>query len=430
MVSQTVVEPVSGDGARAGNSKEAPQQAASVTPPRLRRRVPSAAVGVVLIGAAVTLVLTLTVLNLYNSNENSLLRLRGRELSDVLSAQVPPIQTPLASAAELADATGGSPAKFRAFMALYVGPGRQFASASLWPLASAHPAPTVVVGATPVLLSLPEQARRFFGAAYGKTQLNITGILGSADPHLGYEYSTPGSTSGFAAYAETALPRDRRSAIASSSAFSDLNYALYLGSTHTPQNLLLTSLRHLPVKGRQASDIVPFGDSKFALVVTPRGTLSGSFFENLPWIVALAGALVTLAAALMTGRLARRRQHAEHLALDLDRVASENRAMYAEQRSIAETLQHALLPEKLPSLEGLDVGALYVPAASALEVGGDWYDVVADGRDRALMMIGDVSGHGLRAATTMASLRHAALAYAAEDLASIRHQGDHPVSSR
>ena len=35
--------------------------------------------------------------------------------------------------------------------------------------------------------------------------------------------------------------------------------------------------------------------------------------------------------------------------------------------------------------------------------------------DSVLVLIGDVSGHGLRAATTMASLRHAALAYAAED---------------
>jgi serine phosphatase RsbU (regulator of sigma subunit) len=397
---------------------EAIQQLAS-TPPRppgTRRWRPSGAATVaLLIGATVTVILALTVLKLYDSNESRLLRLRGRELSSVLSAVVPSIQTPLASAAELADATGGSPQKFRAFMAPYVGPGRQFASASLWPLGSAHPAPTTVAGATPVLASLPDQARQFFAAAKHGTQLNITGILGSAKPSLGYEYATPGSTHGFAAYAETALPADRRSAIASSSAFSDLNYVLYLGSSHSPKDLLLTSLRHFPVKGRQASDVVPFGDSKFTLLVTPSGTLSGSFFRSLPWIVALVGALITLAATLMTGRLARRRAQAEQLASDRDRVASENRALYTEQRSIAETLQHALLPETLPNLKGVEISALYVPAASALEVGGDWYDIVAAGEDRALMMIGDVSGHGLRAATTMASLRHAALAYAVQD---------------
>jgi serine phosphatase RsbU (regulator of sigma subunit) len=50
-----------------------------------------------------------------------------------------------------------------------------------------------------------------------------------------------------------------------------------------------------------------------------------------------------------------------------------------------------------------------------VDVGGDWYDVVEAGHGRALLVIGDISGHGLRAATTMASLRHAMLAYAAED---------------
>jgi serine phosphatase RsbU (regulator of sigma subunit) len=48
-------------------------------------------------------------------------------------------------------------------------------------------------------------------------------------------------------------------------------------------------------------------------------------------------------------------------------------------------------------------------------VGGDWYDVVAAGDQRVLLVIGDVSGHGLHSATTMAQLRHAALAYAAEE---------------
>ncbi len=47
-------------------------------------------------------------------------------------------------------------------------------------------------------------------------------------------------------------------------------------------------------------------------------------------------------------------------------------------------------------------------------MGGDWYDVIdIDGR-RLLLVVGDVSGRGLRAATTMASLRCAIRAYAAQ----------------
>jgi serine phosphatase RsbU (regulator of sigma subunit) len=367
------------------------------------------------VGLAVTAAFALTSLALYNRNETRLLNLRVRELGSVLSAAVTSIQTPLASAAALADATDGNPQKFRAFMAPYVGPGRQFSSASLWPLTGTQPAPATVTGAAPALLSLPAQTQRFFARAKHETLLNVTGLLASTKPSLGYEYATPGAKRRFAAYAESPLPADRRSKLARNSAFSDLNYVLYLGRSRRTEDLLVTSLRRLPATGRQASDVVPFGDDEFTLVVTPQGSLGGTFFKSLPWIVAVVGVLLSLAAALMTDRLARRRQHAERLARDLDRVAIENREMYAEQRSIAETLQHALLPDELPELAGLQVSALYVPAASGIDVGGDWYDIVPAGENQVFVMIGDVSGHGLRAATTMASLRHAALAYAAQD---------------
>ena len=161
--------------------------------------------------------------------------------------------------------------------------------------------------------------------------------------------------------------------------------------------------------------MAPFGKGAFTLVVTPAESLGGSFFESLPWAIALVGALISMAAAVLTERVVRRRADAEGLALVLDRVASENRQMYTQQRGIAQTLQHALLPETLPQVAGLRTSASYVPAASGIDVGGDWYDVVPTGEDSALLLIGDVSGHGLRAATTMASLRHAALAYASED---------------
>jgi serine phosphatase RsbU (regulator of sigma subunit) len=416
MAGRVPAAPGSGEGV---DERPAPagEAATSLRPSRGRLPRPSAtATLAALLGTAVTVVLALTVLALYESNENRLLRLRARELSSVLSTAVPAVQTPLAAAAALADDNGGNPQRFRAFIAPYVGPGRQFASVSLWPLGVGKPAPSVVAGTRPVLASQPEEARRVFAEAKRGTQLKVTAITGSASPPgLGYAYATPGATGGFAAYAESALPKDRRSRIASSSAFSDLNYVLYLGATRSPKHLLLTSLSHFPVTGRQSSDVVPFGDSEFTLVVTPRKSLSGGFFASLPWIVALVGALITLAAAVVTERLARRRRDAERLAGELDRVAIRNRDMYTEQRSIAGTLQHALLPESLPTFRGVEVSALYIPAASGLDVGGDWYDVVPMHEDRVLVMIGDVSGHGLRAATTMASLRHAALAFASED---------------
>jgi serine phosphatase RsbU (regulator of sigma subunit) len=49
-----------------------------------------------------------------------------------------------------------------------------------------------------------------------------------------------------------------------------------------------------------------------------------------------------------------------------------------------------------------------------MEVGGDWYDIIPIDDQRLLAVVGDVSGRGLRAATTMASLRFAIHAYAAQ----------------
>ncbi len=373
------------------------------------------AVAALLTGLIVTAALALTSAAVYNSNEQRLLNLRVRELSLVLGATAPSIQTPLASAAELADATGGNAQKFRAFITPYVGPGRQFTSVSLWPLGMSHLSPSTVLGSTPVLASMPARAKQFFTHSTRPGVLNLTSFLNSPRPALGFDFSARGRAHGFAVYAEDPLPANRRSKLEKNSAFSDLNYALYLGHSHRTGDMLLTSLKRLPIKGRQASDTVPFGASVFTIVVSPNGSLGGAFFEHLPWIIGLVGLLVSLAAALMTDRLASRRQRAEQLAGILDRIAAENRELYTEQRSIAQTLQHALLPERLPEFDGLQVGARYVPAASGIDVGGDWYDIVTAGDGRVLVMIGDVSGHGLRAATTMASLRHAALAYAAQD---------------
>jgi serine phosphatase RsbU (regulator of sigma subunit) len=375
---------------------------------------PRAAALALALGAIVTAGFSLTTLALYRSSEHRLLDLRAREVGSVLTAVVPSIQTPLASAAELADATRGDKQKFRAFMAPYVGAGKQFLSASLWPLGQASPQPSVTIGAKPVIATQPAKAAALFAHAGRSTQMGVTGVLSGPRPSLGFEFATPGVAHGFVVYAETPLPKDRRSKLAGNSAFSDLDYVLYLGHAQKPSELLLTSVK-LPVKGRQASQTVPFGDSAFTLVVTPRGPLDGSFFADLPWLVALVGAFVSLAAALMTGRLARRRQHAERLSVILDRTAAENHRLYTEQRSIAQTLQHALLPDEMPDTNALQVRARYVPAASGIDVGGDWYDFVKVDENRMLLLVGDVSGHGLRAATTMAALRHAALAYAAEE---------------
>jgi serine phosphatase RsbU (regulator of sigma subunit) len=375
---------------------------------------PAAAVAL-LVGFAVSAALAVVALELYDHNEKRLLNLRVRELSLVLSATQATVQTPLSSAAVLASATGGNAARFRELVAAEAGPGRQFQSVSLWPVGAAHPAPLAVAGTRPVIAGDTQQLQRLFSSATRPGVMHVIGMLASSHPALGFELVSPAPGRRFAVYAESPLPANRRSRIESNSAFSDLNYVVYLGRSQKPSDLLLASVQHLPLQGRQASASVPFGDGAFTLIVAPRGSLGGRFFRDLPVIIGVVGALLTLAAAVLIDRLARRRRRAEELATTLDRVADENRRLYVEQRGIAETLQHALLPASLPAITGLRVAARYVPASAASHVGGDWYDIVPLGQGRVAVLIGDVSGHGLEAATTMALVRHAALAYVVQD---------------
>ncbi len=78
-----------------------------------------------------------------------------------------------------------------------------------------------------------------------------------------------------------------------------------------------------------------------------------------------------------------------------------------EYRHISDTLQAAMLPSAsdLPT-----IAARYLPAAGALAVGGDWYDVIDLDDHRRALVVGDCVGHGLAAATVMSQLRSAARA--------------------
>jgi PAS domain S-box-containing protein len=90
------------------------------------------------------------------------------------------------------------------------------------------------------------------------------------------------------------------------------------------------------------------------------------------------------------------------------------RREYEREHRIAETLQRALLPKELPRSSSLDLAARYVPAEAGLDCGGDWYDVIELRNGKVALVIGDVIGHGLQAATVMGQLRLALRAYALE----------------
>lgn len=83
-----------------------------------------------------------------------------------------------------------------------------------------------------------------------------------------------------------------------------------------------------------------------------------------------------------------------------------------QQREAALALQHAILgPAQLPT----GFAVRYQPAARPLQVGGDWYDVVALEDGRIALIVGDCVGHGLTAATVMGQLRSACRALLLEN---------------
>jgi hypothetical protein len=374
-------------------------------------------VAVVIIGLAVTAALALVSHAQYNKGEKRLLSLRVKEVAAVLQQAQPNVQVPLASAAALADATGGNVAKFKRFVAPYVGPppGHQFVTVSLWRAGSRQSAPIAVVGSTPLLITSGMNVQAFLARAARTPKLSLIGLRTPELSGVGYAFRTPESTSHFIAYGESLVPGNRRSRLERNAAFSDLDYVVYLGNSERPRDLLVARPSTLPVHAQRARMNIPFGDTGLTLVVAPREPLAGTLPQRLPLIITIAGIILSLGAGALTLRLAQRREAAELMAGRLERAVDENQRMFAEQRAIAQTLQQALLPDQLPEIRGAEARGLFEPGQRGVDIGGDWYDVIPRDDDRLLLVVGDVSGRGLRAAATMASLRYAIHAYAAQN---------------
>ena len=105
------------------------------------------------------------------------------------------------------------------------------------------------------------------------------------------------------------------------------------------------------------------------------------------------------------------------LAEDLARragLAIDNAMLFRREHEAAVTLQRSLLPQSLPQVDGLEFAVRYEPAAPGLQVGGDWYEVVASEGGRVGLVIGDVAGRGIHAASVMGRVRPALRAYVAD----------------
>lgn len=95
-------------------------------------------------------------------------------------------------------------------------------------------------------------------------------------------------------------------------------------------------------------------------------------------------------------------------------LAMENAQLFGQQKSIAATLQQALL--RLPAdVPGLRFSHLYRSATEAAAIGGDFYDLIPLQEDHCILLVGDVSGHGVEAARAATFVRDAIAVLASED---------------
>lgn len=333
------------------------------------------------------------------------------QAATVLAGGVSLLQVQLADAGQVATATDAAAGPFQRFSAARIIPEGSFASLALL---------RVDDGAAELLASEGEEPRLpeggvqspFFTGLQPDGELAVAGILPGDPARLAFALRPEDDTSGVVIYAETIVAPEPQPTDPADVAFGGLDFAVYLGEGTDPDQLLL-STAPAPIGGNTEAATVPFGDTVITIVGAAPGSLTSALSTALPWIVLGVGSLLAAVSGAGVAALSRRRAVAE-------RLAADNAQLYEQQRSIAGTLQHAMLPEA-PRLDGIEVAARYVAGVDELDVGGDWYDLIPRGRGCCVFVVGDISGRGLPAATTMVALRFAVRAYLAQgdDIATV-----------
>ncbi|MGW2740958.1 SpoIIE family protein phosphatase [Streptomyces sp. NPDC001450] len=95
-------------------------------------------------------------------------------------------------------------------------------------------------------------------------------------------------------------------------------------------------------------------------------------------------------------------------------VCIDNARRFTREHTMALAVQRSLLPRGLPVQDAVEVAHRYLPAQAG--VGGDWFDIIPLSGSRVALVVGDVVGHGVHAATTMGRLRTAVHNFSALDL--------------
>ena len=384
---------------------------------RLRRREPQHPTAVAVMIATVCLLLTgiatWAASEVDANTEHRLLVVQTRQAGAVLTSAIPAVQQPLENVLGVQKVAGrtGDPEAFRQLMSSYVGDRSVYSSASLWQRRGSTLTMIASVGPPSALPATSPEAVRYVRRAFDSSAMTVRSLSADNRRWIGYARADPAT--GFAVYAERAIPADRRAPVDRDSAFAQLDYAIYLGPHATNSALSTTDVdpAKLPFRGNTSRISVPFGDTTLTLVTSPREHLGAALSQRLPLYLLLGGLVLTAGASAAGQQLAQERRTAEQNAATITDLYERVDAMYARQRDLSERLQLALLPQSNPTIPQLEVASQYVAGAQGVEIGGDWYSFVDLGEGRYGFVVGDVSGRGVDAVAVMARARFTIRAY-------------------
>ena len=234
--------------------------------------------------------------------------------------------------------------------------------------------------------------------AMGTKVVVPTRVIGSARL-LGFALGEPAAPAGTVLYRESRLGPVSPPRQAGTAPFSELDVALYATPDVQPPQVLVSTTKQFPLRGETRSLPIPVGSAKWLLSVRARTPLVGRLTADAPWLALGVGVVGALLIAAVVEVSARRRNAAI--------------ALYEAEHQVAETLQRSLLPQ-LPSMPGLELAARYLASGAGQQVGGDWFDVFPIAGGRVGLVVGDVIGHDLNAASEMSQIRSALRAYAVD----------------
>ena len=322
-----------------------------------------------------------------------LLKERTGEVGLVLTQAIDAIPTSLQQLGAVLDATNGDVGAFKAA-------AQQEADASPTPINLAWLRPDSAGGYRVLAAAgssdlqagqvISDARVPTLNAAMNTALIVPTPVIGK-ERILGFALGSPSAPVGTVLYRQSTLgPAVSPPRAAGTAPFSELDVALY-STTHPDRSAILTSTtRNLPLTGEVRSQLLTVGSTDWLLTVTARSPLVGRLTADAPWVVLGVGLLGTILIGLVVETVARRRDAALEL--------------YEVEHHVAESMQRALLP-RLPELPGLALAARYLASGAGQQVGGDWFDAFPVAGGGCGIVVGDVIGHDVAAASAMAQIR-------------------------